>query len=159
MRLHLLEREQWLPQPPERVFEFFADARNLEEITPRWLGFRVVTPEPIEMGEGTPLDYRLRVRGLPMSWHTRIDVWDPPRRFVDRQVRGPYRYWHHTHAFSPHGDGTVMRDAVRYALPLGPLGELAHATLIRRDLERIFDFRHETVARLMGGAFSPRHRA
>ena len=152
MRLHLLEREQWLPRPPEEVFAFFSDALSLEAITPPWLAFRVVTPSPIHMGEGALIDYRLRLRGVPVSWHTRIDVWDPPCRFVDRQLRGPYRYWHHTHAFSPRDGGTSMTDSVRYAMPFGPLGGLAHAAFVRRDLERIFDFRHAAVARLLAGA-------
>lgn len=153
MTHHLLEREQWLPRAPSEVFAFFADALNLEAITPPWLGFRVVTPEPIEMRAGTLIDYRLRLHRVPVRWHTRIEIWEPPRRFVDRQLRGPYRHWVHTHTFSPDGEGTLMRDAVAYALPLGPIGELVHVALVRRDLERIFDFRHAEVARrLAGGA-------
>ncbi len=143
---------QHLPAPPEEVFPFFGDALNLEAITPPWLGFRVVTPEPIEMREGALIEYRLRLHGVPVSWRTRIDVWDPPRRFVDRQLRGPYRLWHHTHLFEPAPDGgTIMRDVVRYRLPLGPLGAAAHLVLVRRDLRRIFDFRHAEVARRLGG--------
>ncbi|MDP8944116.1 MAG: SRPBCC family protein [Actinomycetota bacterium] len=144
---HLLEREQWLPRAPEEVFPFFADALNLEAITPSWLRFRVVTPAPIEMRAGALIDYRLRLRGVSVAWHTRIEAWEPPRRFVDRQLRGPYRHWVHTHSFRPEAGGTVMRDAVAYGLPLGPLGELAHAAFVRRDLERIFAFRHAEVAR------------
>jgi ligand-binding SRPBCC domain-containing protein len=149
MRLHVLERVQQLPRPPGEVFPFFADALNLERITPPWLGFRVVTPEPIEMRRGTPIAYRLRLHGIPLSWHTEIVQWDPPRRFVDVQVSGPYRLWHHTHSFEPSGEGTVTRDVVRYALPLGPLGEIAHLVLVRRDLEAIFDFRAAEVERAL----------
>lgn len=145
MRVHVLERSQRLPRPPEEVFPFFADAFNLEAITPAWLHFRVLTPAPVSMAAGTRLEYRLRLHGLPLRWSTRIEVWEPPLRFVDVQLRGPYRLWHHTHTFEPDGDGTLMRDRVRYALPLGPLGELAHAALVRRDLERIFAFRHAVV--------------
>jgi ligand-binding SRPBCC domain-containing protein len=145
MRVHVLERSQRLPRPPEDVFPFFADAFNLEAITPAWLHFRVLTPAPVTMAAGTRLAYRLRLHGLPLRWLTRIEVWEPPVRFVDVQVRGPYRLWHHTHSFEPDGDGTLMRDRVRYALPLGPLGEVAHALLVRRDLERIFAFRHAVV--------------
>ena len=146
MKVHVLERRQRLPQPPERAFAFFADALNLEAITPPWLGFRVVTPGPIEMRPGTLIEYRLRLRGLPLRWLTRIDEWEPGRGFADVQVRGPYRLWHHTHRFEPDGNGgTRMSDVVRYALPLGPLGGAAHALFVRRDLERIFDFRHERV--------------
>jgi ligand-binding SRPBCC domain-containing protein len=150
MKVHVLEREQLLPRPPGEVFPFFADARNLEAITPPLLRFRVVTPEPIEMRAGTLLQYRLRLRGLSLDWLTRIAEWAPGERFVDEQIAGPYRLWHHTHEFEPHGDGaTLMRDTVRYALPLWPLGELA-APLVRRDLARIFDFRRAACADSFG---------
>ena len=146
MSVHVLRREQHLPGPPEEVFPFFAEALNLEEITPAWLGFRVVTRAPIEMQAGTPIEYRLRLHGVPIRWRTTIAVWDPPRRFVDVQVSGPYLLWHHTHDFEPDGDGgTLMRDTVRYALPLGALGSVAHGLVVRRDLEAIFDFRRRAV--------------
>jgi hypothetical protein len=146
MSVHVLSREQTLPGTPEEVFPFFGDARNLEAITPPWLGFRVVTPEPIEMRPGALIEYRLRLHGLPIRWRTTIAVWDPPHRFVDVQLMGPYKIWHHTHDFAPAGGGgTLMRDTVRYALPLGPLGEIAHRLLVKRDLERIFDFRRDAV--------------
>ena len=146
MSLHVLRREQRLPGAPADVFPFFADARNLEAITPPLLRFRVVTPEPIVMRPGTLIQYRLRLRGVPVSWLTSIQEWDPPRRFVDVQLSGPYRLWHHTHDFEPDGEGrTVMRDTVRYALPLGSLGAVAHELIVRRDLAAIFDFRSEAV--------------
>jgi ligand-binding SRPBCC domain-containing protein len=145
LSLHVLRREQRLPGAPEDVFPFFADAHNLEAITPPWLGFRVVTPRPIDMRAGALIEYRLKLRGVPLRWRTRIAVWDPPRRFVDVQLSGPYRLWHHTHDFEPGGGGTLMRDTVRYALPLGPLGAVAHALVVRRDLAAIFDFRSEAV--------------
>ena len=146
MSVHVLRREQRLPGGPDEVFPFFADARNLEAITPPWLGFRVVTPAPIEMRQGTLIEYRLKLRGVPLRWRTRIAVWDPPRRFVDVQISGPYRLWHHTHDFEPDGaGGTVMRDTVRYAIPFGPLGRLAHRLVVRRDLDAIFGFRRGAV--------------
>jgi hypothetical protein len=148
VRIHVLEQEQRLPAPPDAVFPFFADARNLEAITPPLLRFRVLTPEPIVMRRGTLIQYRLRLRGVPVSWLTSIQEWDPPHRFVDVQVRGPYALWHHTHDLASDGaGGTVMRDTVRYAIGFGPLGELAHRLLVRRDLEAIFAFRAEAVAR------------
>jgi ligand-binding SRPBCC domain-containing protein len=147
MRVHVLERSQRLPGPPDGVFGFFADAHNLEAITPPFLGFRVVTPKPIAMQEGTLIEYLLRLHGLPLRWLTRIDVWEPGVRFIDRQLKGPYRLWHHTHTFEPDGRDTLMRDVVRYALPLGPLGGLARVALVKRDLDRIFDFRHVEIAR------------
>jgi ligand-binding SRPBCC domain-containing protein len=152
MRQHTLMREQRLPGSPDDVFAFFADARNLEAITPPLLRFRVVTPEPILMGRGTLIRYKLRVRGLPIGWLTQITAWDPPHRFVDEQLEGPYALWHHTHTFEADGDETIMRDVVRYAIGFGPLGVLADALVVRRDVARIFDFRAQRVRELLGGA-------
>ena len=148
MKVHTLIREQHLDRPPADVFPFFAEARNLEEITPPVLGFQVVTPGRIEMGVGTLIQYRLRIRGVPLDWLTRIDRWEPGVAFVDTQLAGPYRLWHHTHTFEPRGGGTLVRDSVHYALPLWPLGE-AVAPLVRRELRTIFDFRRDAVARLL----------
>ena len=151
MRVHTLRRAQCLPRPPVEVFPFFAAAANLEAITPPFLRFRIVTPTPIPMRVGTLIQYRLRLHGVPISWLTSIQEWDPPHRFVDVQVRGPYALWHHTHEFEADGTGaTVMRDTVRYALPLGPLGEVARRVLVARDLERIFDHRAGKIARRLG---------
>jgi ligand-binding SRPBCC domain-containing protein len=149
MKLHTLTREQFLGRPPEEVFPFFADAHNLEAITPPLLGFRIVTEGPIEMRPGTLIQYRLRLRGLSLDWLTRIDEWEPGVRFVDNQLAGPYRLWHHTHLFDRSDGGTRMRDVVRYALPAWPLGELA-APLVRRELAAIFDFRRDAVEGLLG---------
>ncbi len=151
MRIHTLHREQRLPATPEDVFPFFADAHNLEAITPPLLRFRIVTPGPIPMRVGTLIQYRLRFRGVPVSWLTSIQEWDPPHRFVDQQIKGPYALWHHTHDFRPDGDGgTVMTDTVRYAIGFGPLGDLAHGLFVARDVAAIFDFRHVEVARRLG---------
>ena len=150
MAVHMLEREQWVPRPPEATFELFSDAFALERITPGWLGFRVLSSRPIEMREGVVIRYALRLHGVPLNWVTRIEVWDPPRRFVDVQVEGPYRQWVHTHEFSPSSTGTVIVDRVHYELPLGRLGELARVAIVRRDLERIFDYRQQSVARALG---------
>ena len=147
---HVLRREQRLPGPPGAVFPFFADAGNLEAITPGWLAFRIVTPRPIAMHVGALIEYRLRLHGVPVSWLTRIEEWEPGVQFVDQQLSGPYRLWHHTHEFRPHpAGGTLMTDTVRYALPYGPLGSLAHRVLVRRDLERIFDHRARAVPALV----------
>jgi ligand-binding SRPBCC domain-containing protein len=144
-----LIRRQRLPGAPSDVFAFFADAGNLEAITPPWLSFHVVSPRPIEMRAGTVIEYRLRLHGVPVSWLTRIDEWEPGVRFVDSQLAGPYKLWHHTHEFEPDGDaGTLMRDTVRWALPYGPAGELARRLFVARDIERIFDYR---AARLTAG--------
>jgi ligand-binding SRPBCC domain-containing protein len=149
MRLHLLEREQLVARPVDEVFAFFAEARNLEAITPPWLRFSVLTPEPLRLRRGALIEYRLALHRLPLRWVTRIEAWEPGCLFVDRQVRGPYRVWHHRHEFEPHAAGTVVRDRVRYALPLGVLGAAAHLAFVRRDLRRIFDFRRAAVARAL----------
>lgn len=151
MRFHTIHREQTLTGSPDDVFPFFADARNLEAITPPLLHFRVITPGEIPMGVGTYIQYRLKLHGVPVLWNTLIQEWDPPHRFVDVQVRGPYRMWHHTHTFvaSEDGLGTVMTDEVRYAVGFEPFGELAHRLLVRRDVDAIFAYRAEKVPALL----------
>lgn len=153
-RGYVLERSQWLPGRRDEVFPFFANARNLEAITPEFLQFRILTPEPIKMQSGTLLDYRLKLFGVPFHWQTLIERFEPPYRFVDTQRTGPYRRWHHTHEFHEVDGGTLMIDRVVYELPLGPLGSLAHALWVRATLERIFDFRNERIAELLGAAAS-----
>jgi ligand-binding SRPBCC domain-containing protein len=131
-----------LEAPPDAVFPFFADARNLEALTPPWLRFEVLTPSPIEMRAGALIDYRLRIHGLPLRWRSEITTWAPPRLFVDEQRRGPYRAWRHEHRFTPDGGGTLVEDDVTYAV-LG--GALVDALFVRRDLDRIFRFRREAL--------------
>ena len=138
MRTFSFASELWLPRPRHEVFPFFSDAANLERITPPWLRFRVLTPTPVLMSEGALIDYRLRLRGVPLRWRTRIAVWDPPRRFVDEQLRGPYRLWVHEHTFLERDGGTLCGDLVRYAVAGGALVD---ALLVRRDIARIFAFR------------------
>ena len=151
-RLHEIDRAQLVPLSAGAAFAFFADAFNLEAITPPWLRFRILTPRPIAMGEGAVIDYRLQLHHVPCRWHTRIETWVPGRRFVDRQLRGPFSRWEHTHTFESRPEGTLIRDLVVYQMPLGPLGAAAHRVLIGRDLERIFDYRRDAVERLLGGA-------
>jgi ligand-binding SRPBCC domain-containing protein len=145
-----LERSQFVPLPRERVFAFFADAGNLEAITPPWLRFEILTPRPIPMRPGAVIEYRLRVLGIPFRWRTVIETFDPPVSFTDSQARGPYAYWLHAHGFEEVPGGTVVRDTARYALPLGPLGSLAHALFVRRQLREIFDFRERRIRELLG---------
>ncbi|MFN7954483.1 MAG: SRPBCC family protein [bacterium] len=149
---HLLERRQTVPQPLDRVFPFFADAGNLQAITPAFLHFRFRTPLPIEMRPGALIDYEIRLFGAPMRWRTRIAAFEPPHRFVDEQLRGPYRTWVHTHEFHEVEGGTLIVDRVQYQLPLGLLGDLAHALWVRRTLERIFDHRGTVIAERFGRA-------
>jgi len=149
VKVHRLERAQLLRHPLDEVFAFFSQARNLGRITPSWLSFNVLTPEPISMQVGTLIEYKLRVHGVPLRWVSRIEAWEPGRAFIDRQIRGPYALWHHRHTFEAAENGTIVRDTVDYGLPLGPLGELAHRLFVRHDLERVFEYRHEAVERLL----------
>lgn len=139
---------QWFPAPPERLFPFFADAKNLEAITPPWLGFRIITPLPIEMRAGALIEYRLSLFGVPMSWTTVIAAWEPNRRFVDLQRRGPYSYWHHEHHFDPHRGGTLMTDTVDYRLLLGAVLD---PLFVRRNLRTIFEYRARVLSERFGG--------
>ena len=148
MKEYTLRAEQWLPRPRDEVFSFFADARNLEALTPPWLKFEVLTPAPIEMRPGALIDYRIRVHGLPIRWRTEITAWNPPHRFVDVQLSGPYTLWHHTHTFEERDGGTLCRDDVRYR-PRG--GALMNWLFVDRDVKKIFDFRQERLR-----AFFPR---
>jgi len=151
--IHVLERRQRIELPIDRVFAFYGDALNLERITPPLLGFEVTTPRPIEMGVGTLIEYRLRLHRVPVRWRTRIEAWEPPHRFVDMQIRGPYSLWEHTHTFEEDGpEATIIRDRVRYSIPFGALGELADRLLVRRDLKQIFDYRRDAVARELTAA-------
>jgi ligand-binding SRPBCC domain-containing protein len=145
--IHELHREQLVAAPLDKAFAFFAQAHNLERITPPWLRFEVLTPEPITMRTGAVIEYGLRLHGMPLRWTARIEDWQEGRAFVDRQIRGPYRLWHHRHEFESYRHGTIVRDHVYYVLPLWLLGDAANALIVRRDLERIFDFRSAAVAR------------
>ena len=144
MPVHRLVTSMTLPLQREQVFAFFADATNLERITPPELQFEIVTPEPIQIRQGSLIDYRLRLFGVPFRWQTQITVWRPPHEFVDVQLHGPYRLWEHTHRFRDHLTGTLIEDVVRYQLPLAPFGELAHP-LVRLRLNHIFQFRERAV--------------
>ncbi|MCM2283091.1 MAG: TIGR01777 family oxidoreductase [Bdellovibrionaceae bacterium] len=141
--------EQWFPVRTEDVFAFFSDERNLEAITPPFLNFKVLGKSTPALGEGTLIDYRLRLRGVPVKWRTRIDSWQPGRCFVDSQLKGPYETWRHTHEFEPLGNGTLVRDRVRYRLPLGRLGSLAAGLMVARDVQSIFNFRRKKIGELL----------
>ena len=151
-RFHRLERSQLIPRPLTETFAFFANAQNLEALTPAFLSFRIETPLPVEMRVGARIDYRLSLWGVPLRWRTLITEWEPNRRFVDEQERGPYRHWRHVHEFVAEGDGTRMRDEVTYALPFGMVGEVAHAVMVKRQLGTIFDFRERAISGSLGGA-------
>ncbi|MFH1844425.1 MAG: SRPBCC family protein [bacterium] len=150
MKLHVMCREQFVPTPLDEVFSFFDRPENLGELTPGSLGFRILTPNPIEMKSGTVIDYVIRLFFLPLRWRTLITEYDPPHGFVDEQSRGPYRRWIHRHSFVAARDGTWIRDEIRYELPFGCLGRLAHAVMVRRMLERIFAYREVVITQRFG---------
>lgn len=151
----VFETEQYIPAPREDVFPFFARASNLGEITPESLQFEILNGASAEVQEGALIDYRLRVRGVPVRWQTKIEQWDPPHRFVDTQLKGPYETWHHTHTFESLGPGTLMTDRVLYRLPLGALGRLSGGWLVEHDVRGIFDFRRRKINQIFGPKSSP----
>ncbi len=147
-----LEAEMSIDLPRPDVFAVFADAMELERITPDWLNFSVVTPQPILMREGLVLDYRLKIHQVPVRWRTEICVWEPPFRFVDQQLRGPYKRWYHEHMFEDLGDGrTRVRDNVHY-IPRG--GKWLHHFMVRPDLEKIFRFRQDRIREIIAEKIS-----
>jgi len=151
MRTRTLECEVWLPHDPSLVFPFFSAAGNLDAITPGWLHFRMITSPDIEVREGTLLEYKLRLRGIPIRWTSEITDWHPPFRFVDEQRKGPYRKWIHTHTFAPEREGTRMNDHVEYALPGGLFEPYVEHLLVRPDLEKIFTHRSQVILKKFNG--------
>ncbi|MEM9296295.1 MAG: SRPBCC family protein [Planctomycetota bacterium] len=141
----ILEMTQRLPVPREDLFPFFADAHNLERITPDLLRFRVLTPRPIPMHVGALIDYRLKLRGLPIRWRTKITGWDPPFSFRDEQLKGPYKLWRHTHTFEDQGDTTLCHDRIEYRVPGGPLAPLVDRLMVRKDVQAIFAYRAKAL--------------
>ncbi len=141
-----LHREQFIRAPLDTVFAFFSEARNLDRITPPWLGFNVVAMSDPEINAGTLIHYRLAWHGIPLRWTTLIEEWKPPLRFVDIQLKGPYRLWRHTHTFEARDDGTMIRDDVQFAVGMGVLGDWLAGWKVQRDAEEIFDYRVARIA-------------
>lgn len=148
-RCYRLERVQLVRRPRSEVFGFFSNPLNLESITPGFLQFKITTPPPIEFRPGALIDYQLRLYGVKFNWQTRIEEVEPEVRFRDVQLRGPYRQWNHLHEFYEVPEGTLCVDRVDYELPLGVLGSVAHAVVVRNSLAQIFDFRREQICRLL----------
>lgn len=142
----------WLQAPLEVVFPYFCEVRNLEDLTPVWLGFQVRTPGNVVMEEGLRIDYRLRLRGIPVRWQSEITTWEPPHLFVDEQRKGPYRLWIHEHRFREQDGRTLAEDFVRYAVPGG---RIVDRLLVRRDVSEIFAYRRGRLRALFGPAGCP----
>ena len=145
MKTYRLSTETLLDAPITEVFSFFSKAENLEQLTPKTLKFKILTPLPIEMRMGALIDYKIKIRGIPMTWKTEISIWEPGKRFVDRQLKGPYKQWIHEHRFVSEGNKTRMFDTVDYVLPFGPIGQIVHALFVRREVEGIFRFREVAI--------------
>ncbi len=135
----------WFNQPLHSVFEFFSNAGNLQRITPPWLHFEIQTPQPIAIEKGALIRYKLKLYGLPMPWLTEISAWEPPNRFVDTQLKGPYKQWIHEHRFEQHNGGTTVYDSVHYAIYGGPLAYPINALFVRRNVRSIFNYREEQL--------------
>ncbi len=148
-RAESLRREQWVPRPLDEVFPFFADAHNLEALTPPALNFSILTTK-IELHAGSLIEYKLHLHGVPLRWRTLIGVWEPPHRFVDEQLSGPYSLWHHEHTFVERDGGTLLTDHVRYVVPGGPLAPLISRFFVRPELKKIFDYRQKIIAQRFG---------
>lgn len=140
-RTYRLTAEQWLPAPLEEVFEFFSDAGNLEKLTPPWIEFNIITPN-ITMRKGALIEYRLKIKGIPILWQSEIPVWDPPHSFVDNQLKGPYQRWYHRHLFSREANGTTIQDIIDYSVPGGAL---IHRMFVEPDVLKIFRYRQQVL--------------
>ena len=144
--VHRLERTTFIPRPRHEVFQFFADAHNLERITPPFLNFRILTPDPIIIQAGARIDYKIGLYGIPMKWKTLLEEFVQDSYFIDTQLSGPYKLWRHRHDFRSVEGGTEMRDTVDYTLPIGPLGRLVRVLFVRAQLVAIFKHRTKIIA-------------
>lgn len=150
MSEHIFQRTQIINRPRAEIFDFFADAGNLEKITPPELKFKILTPLPIDVKKGALIDYQLKLRGIPLTWKTEITEWNPPISFIDSALKSPYKQWIHRHIFTEtDGGATEMEDFVRYRLPFEPLGDLAH-WYVKKELKYIFDYRNKVIEEMFG---------
>jgi len=150
MVTYTLAREHYVAKPLAEVFAFFQRPENLAHLTPPWLHFVILSPSPVAMAEGAQIDYAIRLLGMRLRWTSRIIAYDPPRSFIDEQIKGPYAFWRHRHTFVPQGAGVVVKDEVAYALPLGGLGRIAQKIYVRAALRSIFNYREKMVKELLG---------
>ena len=149
MKLYTFKKEQKISKSIIDVFDFFSKPENLSVITPNKMDFRILTPSPIEMKEGTLIDYTVKIMSFPIRWRTLITKYDPPNTFIDQQLKGPYSMWHHTHLFEKINDNeTLIKDIILYAVPFSFIGSITHSLYIKRDLENIFDYRSKEIKRI-----------
>lgn len=148
MTPHIFRCEQFLNHSPEKVFDFFKKPENLDSVTPKALGFKILTPSPIRMEKGAVIDYTIRLYGIPMKWKTQISDYQPPHSFTDTQLKGPYRTWIHTHRFIAQADGTLMTDEVQYTIPFEPLSEIGRKLFVEKEIKKIFSYRKEVIAQI-----------
>jgi ligand-binding SRPBCC domain-containing protein len=148
MKVYTLRREQLLPRTLDEVFSFFERPENLEAITPPWLHFKMITPTPVHIKQGSIFDYTMRVRGISMHWASLVTEYNPPHSFVDQQIRGPYEYWYNTHRFKETDEGTHIIEEIRYIMPFGLLGRAVHGLMVAQDLQEIFDYRQMAIEKL-----------
>ena len=148
MKIYELYKTQFINQPIDVVFNFFSKPENLALITPSKLAFKILTPTPITINKGTLIDYTIRLMRFPVHWRTLITKYNPPYEFVDEQIKGPYLFWHHTHTFKAVNGGSEIKDKVRYSIPMGYLGQFIHKIWIKKDLEKIFEYRKAVIDKL-----------
>ena len=152
MKVHRLNKKQKISMNILDVFDFFSSPENLSKITPKRLGFNIMTPRPIEMKEGQLIDYTIKILAVPIRWTSMITSYDPPHMFVDQQIKGPYSMWHHTHRFKElDANHTEVEDEILYAMPLGFVGDMVHSVYVKKDLESIFRYRETTIGKLLVG--------
>jgi ligand-binding SRPBCC domain-containing protein len=149
-KTYTLAFAQQVPRPLPEVFDFFSRAENLEALTPPWLNFKILDVKPQPVRQGTLINYSLRIHGIPLRWISEIVEWEPPHRFVDLQLRGPYKLWRHEHRFEPRDGGTLISDTINFSLPLGFLGQLAYKIKVQSDVRQIFAFRKNKIRTLFG---------
>ena len=149
MKIYELNKAQFINQPIDVVFNFFSKPENLALITPSKLAFKILTPTPITINKGTLIDYTIRLMRFPVHWRTLITKYNPPYEFVDEQIKGPYLFWHHTHTFKAVNGGSEIKDKVKYSIPMGYLGQFIHKIWIKKDLEKIFEYRKKVIEKLL----------
>ena len=150
MKIYELRTEITVKAPLEQVWAFFSNPKNLQRITPDYMGFQIVKcPEVETIFNGMIIEYIVRpILNLPLKWVTEIKEVQPLVSFTDIQLKGPYALWHHFHSFEKINGHTKMADMVKYAMPLSILGNITHQLFVKKQLEEIFKYREVAVRTL-----------